>query len=250
MTRLVERQIRERGLGPGSRLPTERQLAEAAGVGRWAVRRALGVMEAQGRLVRHVGRGTYLAPVPGDDGVAAAEAEFTTSPLEIMMVRAVFEPQLMALAAVAATAADFSEMERCLRGGATAADYLEWEAWDKALHSSLVASTHNRFLIHIGEVIAAARTQPGWGGLKSRNFSETRREQYRADHQHIVQALIDRDPANANRMMHLHLRRVRSHLLGDAQEAQFAMLGYAWPIEVGGRPPEPTVVGPAGPLLA
>ena len=187
-------------------------------------------MEAEGRLVRQVGRGTYLAPVVDRDGPSQGQ-EFVTSPIEIMMVRALFKPQLMALAVMSATSADFAEMERCLRGGATASDYLEWEAWDKALHGSLVAATHNRFLIRIGGMIAAARTEPGSGGLKSRNFTEERREVYLADHRDIVQALVERDPSGAQGAMQLHLQRVRSHLLGENHHTQFAFLGQNPPVE-------------------
>ncbi|MGH3404717.1 MAG: GntR family transcriptional regulator, partial [Streptosporangiaceae bacterium] len=48
------------GLGPGSRLPTERQLALELGVTRSSVRHALALLEAQGRISREVGRGTFL----------------------------------------------------------------------------------------------------------------------------------------------------------------------------------------------
>src|ERR1700741_2833351 len=55
------------GLGPGSRLPTERQLAAHPGVTRSGVRHALSALEADGLISREVGRGTFLcAPaVPG-----------------------------------------------------------------------------------------------------------------------------------------------------------------------------------------
>ena len=53
------------GLGPGSRLPTERQLALDLGVTRSSVRHALALLEAQGRISREVGRGTFLRePAP------------------------------------------------------------------------------------------------------------------------------------------------------------------------------------------
>src|SRR5215469_10476050 len=48
------------GLGPGGRLPTERQLAHDLGVTRSSVRYALSIMEADGHISREVGRGTYL----------------------------------------------------------------------------------------------------------------------------------------------------------------------------------------------
>src|SRR3984893_9086380 len=48
------------GLGPGSRLPTERQLALDLGASRSSVRHALAVLQAEGRISREVGRGTFL----------------------------------------------------------------------------------------------------------------------------------------------------------------------------------------------
>jgi DNA-binding FadR family transcriptional regulator len=51
---------RRAGLRPGSRLPTERQLATDLGATRTSVRRALAVLEAGGHISREVGRGTFL----------------------------------------------------------------------------------------------------------------------------------------------------------------------------------------------
>jgi len=53
------------GLGPGSRLPTERQLAADLGATRTSIRHALAMLEAEGRISREVGRGTFLRPSPG-----------------------------------------------------------------------------------------------------------------------------------------------------------------------------------------
>ena len=58
------------GLGAGGRLPTERQLAADMGVTRSAVRHAMKMLEAEGRISREVGRGTFLRdlPEPATDG--------------------------------------------------------------------------------------------------------------------------------------------------------------------------------------
>jgi GntR family transcriptional regulator, uxu operon transcriptional repressor len=61
--RLAERIVAESlraGLGPGGRLPTERRLALDLGMTRSSVRHALAILEAQGRISREVGRGTFL----------------------------------------------------------------------------------------------------------------------------------------------------------------------------------------------
>src|ERR1700757_4009675 len=52
------------GLGPGSRLPTERQLAADLGVTRSGIRHALAALEADGVISREVGRGTFLSAAP------------------------------------------------------------------------------------------------------------------------------------------------------------------------------------------
>ena len=68
---LILAESQRAGLGPGSRLPTERQLALDLGVTRSSVRHALALLEAQGRISREVGRGTFLRePAPGAPGRA------------------------------------------------------------------------------------------------------------------------------------------------------------------------------------
>src|SRR5487761_1183827 len=72
------------GADHGTRLPTERQLAADLGVSRAAIRHAMAVLQAEGRVSREVGRGTFLRrhgpDVPGQeraagDGQEAADGE-------------------------------------------------------------------------------------------------------------------------------------------------------------------------------
>ncbi len=46
-------------------IPPERTLASELGVGRRSVRRALDVLEQEGRIHRHQGRGTFIDTRPG-----------------------------------------------------------------------------------------------------------------------------------------------------------------------------------------
>jgi len=48
----------------GTRLPPERELARQFGVGRVTVRTALAALEKNGHVTRHIGRGTFVRPVP------------------------------------------------------------------------------------------------------------------------------------------------------------------------------------------
>jgi len=215
------------GQGPGSRLPTERQLATDLGVTRSSVRHALAMLEAQGRISREVGRGTFLrelpaasraahapsVPGPSPDGGRAADpapaADF--APADVMTIRRLLEPPAMSLVVGWATAADLEEMDRCLAGGDGAVSYEEFELWDLALHRCIMAASHSPLLVALYRDIEAVRHGQVWGDLKRRSSSAERREQYQADHRAIVGALRARDSARAVEAMRVHLARVSDH---------------------------------------
>jgi GntR family transcriptional regulator, uxu operon transcriptional repressor len=247
LAELILSGARQAGQGPGSRLPTERQLAADLGVTRSSVRHALAMLEAQGRISREVGRGTFLRDAPqGAADVSAvgfpatpatptlATPTLTVSPstpappaaasgashapgadfapADVMTVRRLLEPPAMSLVVAWATAADLEEMDRCLVGGDRAASYEEFETWDLALHRCIMAASHSPLLAALYQAIEAARHGQVWGDLKRRSASPEHREQYQGDHRAIVGALRARDSAHAVEAMRLHLARVSDHL--------------------------------------
>ena len=50
--------------------------------------------------------------------------------------------------------------------------------------------------------------------MKRRSFSEERRRRYCVEHQKLVDALMRRDPEGARTAMQVHLRSVKTNLLG------------------------------------
>ena len=225
LAELILSGARQAGQGPGSRLPTERQLAADLGVTRSSVRHALAMLEAQGRISREVGRGTFLRDTPrtAADAVAANSpagpaaaagqapgADF--APADVMTVRRLLEPPAMSLVVAWATAADLDEMDLCLAGGDQAASYEEFESWDLALHRCIMAASHSPLLAALYQAIETARHGQVWGDLKRRSASPEHREQYQEDHRAIVGALHARDSAHAVEAMRLHLARVSDHL--------------------------------------
>ena len=222
------------GGGRGARLPTERQLALELGVSRSAIRHAMALLQAEGQVSREVGRGTFLRDAP--DAAPADAPGIPVSlpspparglsvpgplsgaddyaPADVMTVRRLFEPTAMSLVVAWATARDFDELDRCLRGGERAADHDEFEVWDAALHRSIIAATRSPLLIRLYAEVERARHGRVWGDLKRRSATAARRDEYRRDHEEIVAALRMRDADRATAAMRTHLARVSRHLLG------------------------------------
>ncbi len=201
--------------GLAGRLPTERALVAELGVTRTMVRRALAHLEAEGRISREVGRGTFLRSAgsgPGRPGVLSSSAA-EVGPADVMAARRVIEPQVLPLVVAWATQRDFDELRRCLAGGATAESAAEFEVWDFALHHAIVAASRNQLLLSMYGAVERARQGEIWGNLKRRNDSRERRAVYQADHVELVEALCSRELSHAVEAMDRHLARVQANLL-------------------------------------
>lgn len=213
---LVEEGVADGTLGPGAKLPTERALVERLGVSRGAIRRALDVMEREGLIVRHVGRGTFLT----EQGRLAVKRPPTdTSPAEIIQARLLIEPPVTALAARHATPTDLQRLDRCIERLADAVSHNDAdliETWDCRLHRAIAQATHSNLLEHLCDIVHAAREQPVWGSLKRRTLTAEHRRLYHRQHVAIVEALRDRDPEQAEAAMRTHLESVASTLLGKS----------------------------------
>ncbi|MGI8334528.1 FadR/GntR family transcriptional regulator [Actinomadura scrupuli] len=207
---LLDQGAQDGTLRPGSKLPTERDLVERLAVPRSAIRRALAALEDEGVIIRHVGRGTFLAETPA----LGHGAPDNTSPAEIMQVRLLLEPQVASTAARLATQADLDRITRCLEKGGASLDYQGFEHWDTALHHAIAQAAHNGLLMSVYDVMNAARALPVWGSLKRRTFTPERRACYHEDHTAIVEALHDRHSDTAREVMRDHLIRVSDNLLG------------------------------------
>jgi DNA-binding FadR family transcriptional regulator len=226
LAELIIARSHQAGPHGGSRLPTERQLSVDLGVTRTSVRNALALLEAQGRISREVGRGTFLREdsranpslgrLDGGGGAGSglrtrpATADF--APADVMTIRRLLEPPAMVLVVAWATASDLEEIDRSLALGDQAATFEEFEACDLALHRCIMAASHSPLLVSLYAAIEAARHGQVWGDLKRRRSSPERRTQYQADHRAVVEALQSRDSGGAVEAMRLHLARVQEHL--------------------------------------
>ena len=97
-----------------TRLPPERSLCAALKIPRGTLRQAYSVLESEGKIWRHVGRGTFLGSRP-----PVADGQLTllsqcTNPEEVMEVRIMIEPRIAGLAARRASTDDLIAMRDAL----------------------------------------------------------------------------------------------------------------------------------------
>ncbi len=206
--------LAEQPLALNERLPPERALGRRLGLTRSAVRKAMAVLEAEGQVWRHVGRGTFIGARPVLNLEEVQYLSSITSPSQIIDARVAIEPELASLAAMRAVAADLAELRLCNRRCREARLWRVFESWDSRFHYAIAAATKNKLLMTLFETLNAVRRSGTWrtvrtGTAPPRDYSTF------AEHDAIYEAISRRDPGEAAERMRRHLTSVRARLVSS-----------------------------------
>jgi DNA-binding FadR family transcriptional regulator len=202
-------------ISANGRLPPERDLADMLGVSRAELRKGLAVLEGEGALWRHVGKGTFVGTRP-----LAAAADVTalarrTRPQEVMRARIALEPEITRLAALNATEEELSRLRNTNARCRAAETWRQYEAWDALLHHQLANASHNILLIGLLDILNAVRRTVTWGRLRNSPERPPADHHSFAEHDRIIAAIAARDLDEAEAAMRAHLESVARNLVGS-----------------------------------
>jgi DNA-binding FadR family transcriptional regulator len=198
-----------------SRLPPERELSRALGVSRAGLRQALSVLESEGQIWRHVGKGTFIGTRPIATVSDLDAMVRRTNPAEVMRTRLLIEPEVARLAALNATPAQIAEMRHCIARSRGAATWRQYESWDNRLHRTIAEATQNALLVSLLDTLGAVRRAVAWGRLRVNKVKPEPDHHSFAEHEEIVAAIGERDRDRAAAAMRRHLETVERKLLGE-----------------------------------
>lgn len=183
------------------------------GVSRNELRKALAVLEQEGQIWRHVGKGTFVGSRPSDELASLRSIAETAGPAEVMRARLLLEPQIAAEAAVCASARDLEAMRRCLEASERAPSWRHYESWDNRLHRAIAEATRNPVVLALFDMLNAVRRAVVWQRHREPPDRPPPDHHSFAEHRQIVEAIAGRDAAGAAEAMRRHLRSVASRLL-------------------------------------
>lgn len=207
-----------RHLGKGTlasqdRLEPERVLAEQIGCSRETLRKAMHVLELEGRVWRHVGQGTFLGPRPAHERIPPMVLAETASPSDIIDARLLLEPGIAATAAGKATKEDLLYLRKHAERTLRAVDWQAYEAADNAFHKGIARSSGNPLAIAFLDVLSSVRSRVRWQREHDLTFRRDRKKEYTEQqgrmHRAIIDAIEARDPEGARQAMDDHLRAIR-----------------------------------------
>ncbi len=195
------------------RLPPERDLASALGVTRTELRKALGTLEAEGQIWRHVGKGTFIGNRPTDSLSDIATLAKRTNPAELMRARLIIEPEIARAAALTATPMHLAELRLCQTRTRDAATWRQYENWDTRLHRTIAEATQNTPLLGMFDMLNSLRRAVTWGRLRVDPIKPSPSHHSFEEHEVIITAIENRDMNGAAAAMRTHLQSVERNLL-------------------------------------
>lgn len=203
--------IAESDLARGARLPPERELSAALGLSRAELRNALLLLETEGLLDRHVGRGTFMSKSPrpsraakGIDAAVSHLAE-TTGPIDAMTARLVLEPELARMAALNATPNQLRALREMSDAMHAATSWPAYEALDHDFHNAIAAASGNSMLQALFEILNGVRQVVVWRKLAPSDRGPGADYHSFDEHEAILTALENRDGSAASAAMDTHL---------------------------------------------
>jgi len=230
------RQLIERGgLKGGGRMPPERALASELGVGRRSLRRALEVLEQEGRISRHQGRGTFVThglngghAAAGLNGAAGRGAAIVaagpalgdildhTNPLEVIEVRLAVEPVMARLAAFRASQAEIKRLQALAEETRAAGDHTTYERADGRFNRTIAEAARNALFLAVFDTLHASQRDLGWRRLGENAHCYKRQSVYAGFHQEISAAIAERKGDRAQELMQQHLSDVQRYIYQHA----------------------------------
>ena len=200
---------------PGSKLPTELQLAESYQVSRPVLREALTRLQSDGMVVTRQGAGTFVVRRPPKRIVELAPAADFAGFLRVFEVRTSLEGTAARLAAERGTAeqkraigAALDGMRAALETGTPAAEF------DFAFHRAVSVASRNVIFAEIldgfRDTIGAVM---GVGLGVTREGSRDRQLRVIDEHVQIYEAILAGEPTSAELAMRYHLDFSRRRLI-------------------------------------
>lgn len=189
-------------LPSGTKLPSERELAERLGVSRTALRDRFSRLESMGVLERRTGSGTYvrsLSPAMTGESFALSLAATNLDSYSMVPVRRALEREAVRLAASSDDKVNIARMAVALDIMNSSDSDETLLAADRDFHRALFDAAGSESLNFFAEVLRGVL----WGSQRLLRLSEDK-VNTRAVHGAILQAVVARDAAAAMLAMDKH----------------------------------------------
>lgn len=213
-------QIRSQVYTEGTKLPSEREIAQTLNMSRPPVREALSALQIARIVEIRPGDGTYVkSATPANEMVSNTMSvlEESESPFEVMQARRVLEGGIVKVAATQATDEDVERLEQALErmeDAVVQGDLSRYFQANREFHLAVAAATHNSVLRKLLNSLLISEEKKLWQESIQQYLTDPDHiKAYVGRHQRLIQAIKAGDADWA-------VREMREHFSGTVEEVR------------------------------
>ena len=213
-------QIRSQVYPEGTKLPSERDIAQTLGMSRPPVREALSALQIARIVEIRPGDGTYVkSAAPANEMVSNTMSvlEESESPFEVMQARRLLEEGIVKVAAAQAIDEDVERLEQVLERMQDAVEHGDLSRYFQAnreFHLAVATATHNSVLRKLLNSLLIAEEKKLWQESIQRYLSDPDHiKAYVGRHQRLLQAIKEKDAD-------LAVHEMQEHFSGTVEEVR------------------------------
>lgn len=223
----IKRLIIDGILKVGDMLPSERRLCEKLGASRPALREGLRLLRGMGIIETQHGKGSFVARLASGGDTSPLLHLLNSQPrtlFDLLEVRSVLESEAARLAAVRATSADIILIRRryeALREKQEALAELSLEesaGLDHGFHRAINDASHNPVLVHTLESLSELMLRSVLASVSNLYHRPAFKRVIDRQHARLYQAVIKRNPEQAERVAKEHIDGLRDMFMEVEQE--------------------------------
>lgn len=221
----LEARILSGEMAPGSRFPSQKDIAESEEVSRTVVREAVARLEAQGLAMSRQGAGVFVTETARYRAFQVTRDEISelSEVIGLLEMRLAIEAEMAAFAAARRTTDDIRAMREALRQLAEVSDDVQAAAdADAAFHLAIGRATRNDYYVRIVDFLGVRLVPPRNLYLRDQapEAHQAYVEKVRGEHEAILDAIVrmDVDAARLAARRHMQESLSRHSELSDAME--------------------------------
>lgn len=209
--RKLQDRIASGEMTPGSRFPTQKEIAATESVSRTVVREAVARLASQGLTTSRQGSGVFVAETAPYRAFQVTRDELSelADVIKLLEMRLAMETEMAALAAARRTPADVEAIRTALDHMAAVGDDPAAAARaDSAFHLAIAHATQNHYFARLVDFFGLRLVPPR--SLYLRDQPEQAHNEYaakvRTEHEALIDAIIRMDPIAAGDAARHHMQ--------------------------------------------
>lgn len=205
--------IAARNYAAGDKLPPERELITQLGMTRTVLRKALDVLERDGVIWRHVGKGTFVAAAEDHIDLGTfADIGHRITPVKMMRARQCIEAVIAREAAVNASREAVRKIRQIKDRARQAKTWEDYETADDLFHAAIAEATDNILLMALFDQLNKVRRTVAVSTVIRQSVRPPENHTSFEEHDRICAAIEARDARAAHDAMWQHISSVSARL--------------------------------------